>query len=108
MMAPLEDAIFERIAHLVEAESGLVFSSSRIGEVEAGSRRAMKRAGTADPRAYLAQLQQSSAVREDLIGELTVGESYFFRDPKHFDFVSEQVVPELLSKRAKHAPIRFW
>ena len=35
---------------------------------------------------------------ESLAARLTVGETYFFRESRHFDFLAERIVPELLNR----------
>jgi chemotaxis protein methyltransferase CheR len=43
---------------------------------------------------------------DDLVGELTVGETYFFRDPARFDFIRQTVLPELRSRPGR--AVRAW
>ena len=42
-----------------------------------------------------------------LVSELTVGETYFFREPDQFDLLRRQIVPEW-RQRDPAQPIRVW
>nr|MBK7067319.1 hypothetical protein [Deltaproteobacteria bacterium] len=50
-------------------------------------------------------LDGDPAVREALIVELTVGETYLFRDDSHFDFVRDVAIPEAARRGG---PVRLW
>ena len=52
--------------------------------------------------AYLDQLKdapESAPIWQPLINELTVGETYFFRDRSHFHILRSYILPELIKKR---------
>ncbi len=61
--------------------------------------RAMARAGLSDFPTYLNRLAEEPAMMDDLLVELTIGETYFFRNPEHFHFVRHQVLPDVLRRR---------
>jgi chemotaxis protein methyltransferase CheR len=96
----------EAIARLVGARAGLHFIPSRQDSAEAGMRRAMKRAGLASLERYLELVCGSAAALDDLVSELTVGETYFFRDPAQFETIRRLVLPELRCRPDR--PIRVW
>jgi len=85
---------------------GLLFDESK-GTVlaEVLARRLTARAR--GPEAYLAELEASSAPREELRAlarEITVGETYFFRNHEQFDALVEAVIP---ARVARHGPRRL-
>ena len=88
--------------------TGLVFSEARRSAFEAGIDRAMRRAKLTEPKLYLAHLDALPALLDDLVGEITVGETYFFREPRQFAFIRHEVVPALLSHRSRDHPLRIW
>ena len=47
-----------------------------------------------------------TAVLDDLVSELTVGETYFFRDPAQLEFIRRTILPELRSQPGR--AIRAW
>ncbi|HVR86049.1 MAG TPA: protein-glutamate O-methyltransferase CheR, partial [Planctomycetota bacterium] len=109
-MTPLPWALpaYERVAVLVGAETGLSFSPARCLDAETGIRRAMAKAGVSDVAAYLQGLESGSIPLEDLIGELTVGETYFFRDPAQFAVLREEILPTMAGPRHPDRGIRAW
>jgi chemotaxis protein methyltransferase CheR len=86
---------------------GLVFPPTRAEAFEGGIVRAAS-ALKEVPAALLLRLADGDrAVIEALALELTIGETYFFRHPHHFEFLRE-ALRKLQSGRAKDDPIRVW
>ena len=88
--------------------SGLVFAPNRRAEAEAGIARAMKRAGADDLAAYLVLVRRDGAALDDLVDELTVGETHFMRDPDQMDLIRREVFPALKRRRDAGAAARVW
>jgi len=99
---------FGPIGDLVRRRSGLAFLLERPAELEAGIRRAMEHARIHDPDEYLARLQDSDRVLDALLDEVTIGETYFFREPEHFRQIRQRVLPPLIQGEAATRPIRAW
>jgi chemotaxis protein methyltransferase CheR len=60
---------------------------------------------------YLASVtgsQDAKTELESLIGELTIGETYFFRQQEHFDFLRDRIVPEILRRNQASRRLRIW
>lgn len=96
------------VAELVRERTGLVFPDSRLLDVEAAIRRAMARLGADDTDALLELLRDDAGARDAFVADLTIGESYFQRDPSQFDLLRWRVLPELLRSRPSDRPIRVW
>lgn len=107
-MANWSSAGMKRVAEVVRSRTGLVFPSSRAADVEATVRRSMARRGIADMEQLLSLLHESADVRDALVAELTVGETYFLRDAAQFGLLRERVIPELLAARPSDRPVRVW
>lgn len=45
---------------------------------------------------------------EELIGRITIGESYFFRDKGQFHLLEKKILPELINMRKKEKTLRLW
>src|SRR5438876_76797 len=105
---PWSNPTYEAVAHLLGARTGLSFSTHRQESVEQGIRRAMSRAGTADLNRYHDLLATDAAVLDDLIVELTVGETYFIREPGQFEFLRREVLPEIRARKGAEQTIRVW
>jgi chemotaxis protein methyltransferase CheR len=99
---------FQQVARIVSDESGLSFVAAPYADVEARIRRAMARTNISDVRQYAALLETNALPLDDLLIELTVGETYFFRDPHHFDFIRTEVVPDVVRRRGTEHHIRVW
>jgi chemotaxis protein methyltransferase CheR len=99
---------YQEVAGLLGKQTGLAFSPARLAEVEAGIRRAMARAGAVQVSGYLAALESGRAGLDDLIAELTVGETYFFREPLQWEVLAQEVLPALQRQRPPEHVLRLW
>ncbi len=95
-------------AALVRQRTGLVFSDARRSAFEAALATAMRRARLSDPEVYVARLAGEPALLDDLVGEITVGETYFFREPQQFAVIRDEIIPALRSRRPRDHPLRIW
>jgi chemotaxis protein methyltransferase CheR len=98
----------ETVLALVCERTGLSFPPSRRTLAEAGVRRMAERAAVADPLRYRELLVSDPAAMDELVAELTVGETYFFREPEQLAFIRKRVLPELQERRDLAAPMRVW
>lgn len=93
---------FADIAALVTGRTGLSFPPARRAFAEAGIWRAMSRARARDAAIYLELLGTDLQTFEILLSEITVGETYFYRDPRQTEFIRSAVLSSLSS------PMRIW
>ncbi|WP_232293298.1 CheR family methyltransferase, partial [Stigmatella aurantiaca] len=108
----LEPAPWSRLgyAHIfahVQQRAGLQLPTC-IPAAEEGIARAMARAGEEDLGLYLGRLASDPGAFDDLLNELTIGETYFFRTHEHFDFLRHQALPELRRLRGPEHTVRVW
>jgi chemotaxis protein methyltransferase CheR len=96
-----------RIADIVRERTGLVFPAARMVDVEAVVRRAMARRRIDDIEALADLLEHDARVRDSVVAELTIGETYFNRDGAQFDLLRTKLMPHLLGLRADR-PVRVW
>jgi chemotaxis protein methyltransferase CheR len=68
----------------------------------------MQRAQVSTVSRYLTLVESRSLPLDDLVGELTVGETYFFREPEHFEFIRRDVLPDVLRRRGPAHRVRAW
>ena len=87
---------------------GLDIASRRWTMCEPAIRRAMDRVRIADADRFRAALDTDASVFEALIDEVTVGETYFFRDPRQFDFLRTRVIPDRIAVRGVASPLSIW
>ena len=100
--------VVQDIAHLVAARTGLVFSRPRHQTIEAAIRREASRAGHPGLAAYHAALRADASAVDALAAELTIGETYFFRDTPQFDLLRSRILPELAASPPADGAVRVW
>lgn len=102
----LTDQDYRRIQRLVAEHSGIVLNDSKRDMVYSRLVRRLRDLKLASFASYLKRL--SSDVDEELgpfINALTTNLTAFFREPHHFDFVTREVLPELVRRQPR---LRIW
>ena len=99
---------YEAVATLLGKRTGLMFPPGRRDAAERGIRRAMERAHIGDPKRYHELIGRADNVFDDLVVELTIGETYFFREAAQFEFIRRQVLPEIRRRLGEEHQIRVW
>jgi chemotaxis protein methyltransferase CheR len=99
-------------AKFLARSMGLHFTDERLCELEQKLTPAARDAGYRDLEQYLLWLMSAPLSRgqlEDLARVLTIGETYFLRDPKSYRVLEEQLIPELVARRrASDKSLRIW
>ena len=98
---------FEALACLIRQRTGLTFDQ-RQDSAEQAMRQAMTRAHIANPADYFNLIATKEEALNDLVSELTVGETYFFREPLQFQRISREVIPALRHLRGPRHHLRVW
>lgn len=99
---------YERLAETLRTRAGLVFQSLRRPAVEHAAAHVMERIGIVTPEAFVPLVAQDGAVFDDLMAEVTIGETYFFREPGHFAVLRERVFPEFKAAVGEKRRFRAW
>jgi chemotaxis protein methyltransferase CheR len=98
------------VRELVAERLGLEFRARRSEDLERGLARAARADGFRTVGEYvrvLRALPASSTDWQRLAGELTIGESYFFRDRATHDALRRHVIPELIAERRRVGVLRL-
>lgn len=102
----------EAVNEALSEQMGLRFPENRLRDLERGLVVACRELGLAGPDQCVSALRGAKLSREQverLAAQLTVGETYFFREPKSFRILEEKLLPELIERRRSHTRIlRFW
>ena len=98
----------EAIARLVSARTGFTYALEHPRKTEDGIRRAMAAHGAPSVPAYLRTLQDQPDVMDRLVDELTIRETYFFREPRHFEFIRNHILSDVRAKRGEDHVFRAW
>jgi len=111
-MPNLPDHLLSRFSELVASETGLHFPRERWPDLERGVRSVASDVGAIDAETYLQQILSKPLAREEievLASALTVGETYFFREKRSFEILSERVLPPLIAARQENQRhLRIW
>ncbi|WP_035056550.1 CheR family methyltransferase [Andreprevotia chitinilytica] len=113
MSEPLDDTLLSRFAGFVADSVGLYFPPSRQNDLLRGLTAAAADFGYANADACMRALLVKPPSRREielLARHLTVGETYFFREPAVFDALEQHVLPRLIQSRreAGNLRLRFW
>ncbi len=108
MTALWSEPEFASIAELVTSRTGLLFAPNRCESLEQAVRRVMRDHSLDDLAEFERRLLAGFVPWDALIAQMTVGETYFFRDREHFEFLSNRVLPELAERHGASYRPRVW
>jgi chemotaxis protein methyltransferase CheR len=112
MVAVVSEVLLEQFSKFVAERIGLHFPRERWPDLERGILSAAKELGFQETESFLQQVLSSPLPRnqlEILASNLTIGETYFYRENKAFEALEEHILPELLrSSRGKARRLRIW
>lgn len=101
-----------RFAGFISKTMGLHFTRERLPELEQKMAAAGREAGYAEVEKYLLWLMSAPLSREQLdmlARTLTIGETYFLRDPRSYQVLEEQLLPGLIAaRRTTDKSLRIW
>ncbi|MEE4361487.1 MAG: protein-glutamate O-methyltransferase CheR [Pseudomonadales bacterium] len=100
----LDGRAFERICALVLETAGIHLSPAKQSMVAGRLGKRLKALGLGDYAAYLSVLDRDPVERQQAVDLLTTNETYFFREPKHYDYLRETVLPA----HPRGEPFRAW
>lgn len=108
---PLSAYNFDRLAKLIKHHSGINITPSKRTMLEGRLRRRTRAAGVDNLNEYCALIfDDSSPEIEAEIGRLidvvTTNKTDFFREPAHFDFLCDKILPEIADSGQRH--IKVW
>ncbi|WP_085315936.1 CheR family methyltransferase [Derxia lacustris] len=103
--AELSDRAFTAVCELFERHSGIRLPAQKRAHVVARLGKLAAEAGLPSAEAYVARLilDRDPARIARTVDRLTINETYFFREPAHFDWLAEQ-----LDQWPRSAPPNLW
>lgn len=108
----LPDSVYHQVTGFVNTRMGLHFPIERRSDLERGLHAAAQNAKYRQVEDYVAWLLSTPLSKlqiEELAGYLTIGETYFFRNPEQFTVLEQQTLPELIRlKQHDEKRIRIW
>lgn len=112
MNARPPDRLLAGFSQFLSGQMGLHFPPERAADLQRGLRSAAREFGfeqVADCVEWLMSAPLTRSQIEILAGNLTVGETYFFREQRTFEIFEEHVLPELAQlRRGGEQRLRVW
>lgn len=101
---------FQKFREFFYRKTGIAFDESKRYFVERRLVERIEATRSEDFRSYFSKLRFEAPGEECqlLTNEMTVNETYFFREEHHFDCLIHSVLPELVRHKAPGDPIRIW
>jgi two-component system CheB/CheR fusion protein len=97
-----------KVIDLLRSRTAHDFTLYKQGTLRRRIERRMAMATIVEGSQYLDILRQDSAELELLANDVLINVTGFFRDPKAFELLSEQVVPDLIRRHGTDRPLRVW
>jgi chemotaxis protein methyltransferase CheR len=102
--ASLDDSEFAHFQQMIFSIAGISMTSAKKALVAGRLSKRLKHHGLASYGEYFQLLSRNREEVQMAVDLLTTNETYFFREPKHFDFLHERILPTHPSGR----PFRVW
>ncbi|GMV43955.1 MAG: hypothetical protein AMXMBFR64_56710 [Myxococcales bacterium] len=96
------------VLELLAERTGLAFPPWRRPAVEAIVARAVSVTGARDAAELARRLRRDEALLDRIAGDVTVGETWFWREPERLDLLADVVLPEVLARRGDGHTLRLW
>lgn len=113
MDSQLTQEEFERFREFIWKLSGICIAENKLTLLTNRLKRRLRATGIATYQAYFDYLKSRDGAAElpEFLDAITTNETSFFRTEKHFDWLSEEFVPEMIArirKREHEETIKVW
>ena len=106
------EILWPRLAEFIAAHTGLHFPPERRADLMRGFQSAAREMDFQEPAHYAQWLLSEQPTPHQLYalaGHLTIGETYFFREEKTLEALSDDILPQLIaSRRGQRQHLRLW
>ena len=112
MTVEISDTLISRLSRFVNSRTGLYFPPSKWRDLRRNIQAAAPDLGFTDTEQCIQWVLSARLTQEQvdiIVGHLTIGETFFFRDRKVFDTLRDQVLaPMARSRNGSEKRLRFW
>jgi chemotaxis protein methyltransferase CheR len=112
MIAALDRTLLSEVSGFIAERMGLHFPEERWSDLARGLKTASQELGIEDPDAcarWLTTRELTVRQIETLASHLTVGETYFLREPASFEVLEREILPPLVARRSEAVrTLRLW
>lgn len=105
------DPFFPLLKTAVIRVTGMAFFADKDADLAAIIGRRLESVGVADCAEYYDLVlddERGWSERDELVSELTIGETYFFRHPELFEALRTIVLPDVIARNAGRRRLRIW
>lgn len=100
----LNEREFKGFRQMIFDQAGITMSNAKKPLISGRLAKRLAAKGLDSYADYLNLIQQDAKERQTAVDLLTTNETYFFREPKHFEFLTQHVLPSLRGQ----GDVRFW
>jgi len=107
----MNDRIFERFSEFIKAELGIKMPSSKKTLLEARLQKRLRELCMSSHEEYCEYLFSPRGMDEELVNlvdVVTTNTTDFFREPKHFEILTEKILPELYARSGAGRSLKVW
>jgi chemotaxis protein methyltransferase CheR len=94
----MEEELFGEILSFAEARTGIVTPVSHKSHVRRELEKIFQKSGLS-PEEYFKRLMHNEKEQERFFNIVTINETYFFREERHFNFLEKNVLPQLYREK---------
>ncbi len=102
---------YSRLCRLVYDQAGIALGGGRKTMLEVRIKRRLKDLALTSYREYCEYLFSHRGLKEELhhfIDVVTTNKTDFFREPRHFEYLTSRALPELMSANPNRRMLSFW
>jgi chemotaxis protein methyltransferase CheR len=101
---------YEFLREYIHRESGIVLDGDKHYLLEARLTPVLhlRRLGSIDDLCVLLRATADAPLQQQVVEAMTTNETYFFRDPAHYDALKSVILPRLTGQRERTRKLSFW
>jgi chemotaxis protein methyltransferase CheR len=104
----LSDDLYLRFRDLLQTRCGLFYPEHKRNDLAYSLQAVLESTGHPDLAALCADAITGEAAWEAILAQLTIGETYFFRNSAQFDALRQHIFPEIIARRTMIQSFRMW
>lgn len=102
---------FKKFAEFIHDECGIKLSASKKTMLEARLQKRLRALGYDDYKKYTEYLFSNAGMENEmchLIDQVTTNTTDFFREPKHFEYLKNILLPQWMSEAGRFKSLKLW
>ena len=107
-MPEISDAEFALLAGFIHRQAGIALSDAKRALLVGRLARRLRELGVATFRDYYDLVLRDPDERMQMLDRISTHETHFFREPRHFDFLRDELFPRWRARSPRGARIRVW